>query len=389
MQTALYKEAVEPFAEAIDIIKEEGGEAFKACYQCGLCSSTCPWTLVKNFIVRRIIHQSQLGLVDFEDEDMWTCVTCRNCVQRCPRGVEIIDVMRSLRRAIVSLGVAKVPDSLRITIKNIAGTGNPLGEDAEKRADWAKELGVKTHTEGTEILYFSCCVPAYDPKIQRVARATANIMRKAGVDFGILGAKAVCCGESVRKAGDEGLFQTLAQGNISNFAEAGVKKVVTTSPHCYYTFKNEYPELGGSFEVVHFTQYLAELIKDGKLKLTRELNKKVAYHDPCYLGRHSGIYDEPRGILKSIPGLELVEMSNFRENSLCCGGGGGRIWMETPRGERFSDLRLEQALDADSNILATACPYCISNFEDSVLTMNKGDAIEIKDIAELVHEAME
>jgi len=388
MQAELYKEAAEPFAEAIDIIKEEGGEALKLCYQCGLCSGSCPWNMVRSFIVRRIIHQAQLGLVDFESEDMWQCVTCRYCVQRCPRGVEIIDVLRSLRRAIVSLGVAKVPDSLRITLKNISATGNPLGEEPEKRTDWTKNLDVKTFTKGTEILYFSCCVPAYDPKVQRVAQATANILKKAGVDFGIIGDKSVCCGESVRKAGDESLFQTLAQTNISNFDEAGVKKIVTTSPHCYYTFKNEYPEYGGKFEVVHFSQYLAELIKEGRLKFTKELNKRVTYHDPCYLGRHSGIYDEPRQVLESIPGLELVEMRNFRENSLCCGGGGGRIWMETKKGERLTDLRLEQALEVGADILAVACPYCMSNFEDSVLTLDKGDVIEVRDIAELVQEAI-
>ncbi|MFC1937380.1 (Fe-S)-binding protein [Chloroflexota bacterium] len=388
MTTELYKEAVEPFAEALDIIKEEGGEALKLCYQCGLCSGSCPWNLVKDFIVRRIMHQAQLGLVDFESEEMWLCATCRNCVQRCPRGVEIIDVMRAMRRAIVSLGVAKVPDSLRITVKNISASGNPLGETAEKRTEWTKGLDIKTYTKGTEVLYFSCCIPAYDSKVQRVARATANVMKKAGVDFGILGAKDVCCGESVRKAGDENVFQSLAQTNIGNFKEAGVSKIVTTSPHCYSTFKNEYPDLGGSFEVIHFTQYLAELIEQGRLKFTRELNKKVAYHDPCYLGRHSGIYDEPREVLKNIPGLELVEMRNFRDNSLCCGGGGGGIWMEARKGERLSDVRLEQALATDADILAVACPYCLSNFEDSILTMDKNADIEVKDISELVQDAL-
>lgn len=388
MQTELYKQAPEPFAEAIEIIKEEGGEALKLCYQCGLCTATCPWGMVKDFAVRKTMHQAQLGLVDFEADDMWTCVTCRNCVQRCPRGVAIIDVMRSMRRAIVSLGVAKVPDSLRITMKNISGTGNPLGEEAEKRTNWTKDLGIKNFEKGTELLYFSCCIPAYDTKVQREARATANVLKKIGSDFGILGAKEVCCGESVRKAGDEELFQNLARTNINAFSEAGVRIVITTSPHCYSTFKNEYPELGGNFEVLHFTQYLAQLIKDGKLKFTREVKKKVAYHDPCYLGRHNGIYDEPRQVLKSIPGIELVEMRNFRENSLCCGGGGGRIWMETPRSERLSDLRVQQALDVGANVLAVACPYCMSNFDDSVLTMNQSDAIEVKDISELVLEAM-
>ena len=379
---------VSPVKEAVDIIKEEGGEILKLCYQCGICTASCPWNLVRSFIVRRIMHQGQLGLIDFEDEEVWLCATCGACVQQCPRSVEIIDIMRALRRVVVEVGIAKVPDSLRITVKNIAGIGNPLGEPLENRANWAKELGVKTYTKGTELLYFPCCIPAYDPKIQRVAQATANILKKADVDFGILGIKESCCGESVRKAGNEGLFQSLTQSNISAFTEAGVNKIVTTSPHCYHTFKNEYPEFGGNFEVVHFAQYLAELIKQGRLNFTKEVNKRVAYHDPCYLGRHNNIYDEPREILNSIPGLELVEMPNYGENSLCCGGGGGRIWLETKKGERFSDLRIEQAVEVGASILAVACPYCMLNFEDSVLTLGKSESIEVRDIAELVQEAI-
>jgi Fe-S oxidoreductase len=379
---------VTPVKEAVDIIKEEGGEILKLCYQCGTCTAVCPWNKVRSFIVRRIMHQGRLGLIDFEDEDIWLCATCNNCVKQCPRGVEIIDVMRALRRAVTELGIAKVPDSLRITVKNISATGNPLGEPAENRADWARDLNVKRHTQESEILYFPCCIPEYDPSVQRVARAAVNILKKANVDFGILGSKAKCCGESVRKAGSEGLFQSLAQSNISAFAEAGVHKVVTTSPHCYHTFKNEYPKLGGSFEVVHLAQYLLDLIKQGRLSFTKEVNKRVAYHDPCYLGRHNDIYDEPRAVLNSIPGLELVELPYYRENSLCCGGGGGRIWMETKKGERFADLRIEQALDVGASVLAVACPYCLCNFEDSVLTLNKSESIEIRDIAELVQEAI-
>jgi Fe-S oxidoreductase len=381
-------QAVAPYREAADIIKEEGGEVLKLCYQCGTCSATCPWNLVRSFIVRRIMHQAQLGLVDLEAEEMWLCATCGACVQRCPRGVEIIDIMRALRRVIAEVGVGKVPDSLRVTLKNISGVGNPLGEAPEKRADWARDLGVKTFTEGTEILYFPCCVPSYDPIIQRVARATVNILKKADVDFGILGVKETCCGESVRKAGNESLFQSLAQNNINVFVEAGVHKIVTTSPHCYHTFKNEYPEFEGNFEVIHFSQYLAELIKEGRLKFIKELHKRVTFHDPCYLGRHNDIYDEPRQVLESIPGLELVEMVDSRENSLCCGGGGGRIWMETKKGERFSDLRIEQAVEAGASVLAVSCPYCMLNFEDSLLTLDKGDSIEIKDIAQLVEEVI-
>jgi Fe-S oxidoreductase len=381
-------QAVAPYKEAVEVVKEAGGEALKLCYQCGLCTGVCPWNLVRNFLVRRMIHQAQLGLVNFEDEDAWLCATCRACVQRCPRGVEIIDIMRAMRRVIVELGTGYLPPSLRITGKNISVTGNPLGEGREKRADWAKGVGVKTFATGTEVLYFSCCIPAYDPKAKRIARATATVLQKAGADFGILGDRESCCGESIRKAGHESLFQTLAQSNIAIFAENSVKKIVTSSPHCYYAFKNEYPNLGGNFEVMHSSQYFASLIKQGKLKFSKELNKKVAYHDPCYLGRHSGIYDEPREVLQSIPGVELVEMADHRENSLCCGGGGGRIWQETKKEERFSDLRIEQAIRAGAEVIASACPYCLLNFEDSILTMDKGEVIQVKDISELVQEAI-
>jgi len=381
-------QAVAPYKEAIDIVKEEGGEILKLCYQCGLCTAACPWNLVRSFPLRKLIHQAQLGLIDFEDEDMWTCVGCKACVVRCPRGVEMVDVWRALRRAIVELGIGGIPDSLRITAKNMAGTGNPLGEPRENRADWAKDLGVKTFTKGTDILYFPCCIQAYDPIIQKVALATVSVLKKAEVDFGILGAELSCCGESIRKSGSESLFQSLAQGNISAFKEAGVTKILVTSPHCYHTFKEEYPEFGGNFEVIHIVQYLAELIKEGRLKFTKELNKKVTYHDSCCLGRYAGIYDEPRQILENIPGLELVEMRDNRENSLCCGGCAGRLWMETKKEERFSDLRLEQAIEVGADVLAISCPYCMLNFQDSILTSDKGDIIELKDIVELVQEVI-
>ena len=380
--------AVAPFKEAADIIKEEGGGILKLCYQCGICTASCPWNLVRSFVVRRVMHQAQLGLVDFEAEDVWQCVGCGLCVERCPRGVEVVDVMRALRRVIAEVGVGKVPDSLRIAVKNISGVGNPLGEPQETRADWAKGLDVKTYTKGTEILYFPCCYQVYDPINRKVALAAVDILKKADVDFGILGDKVVCCGESIRKAGQESLFQSLAQRNINAFAEAGVSKILVTSPHCYHTFTEEYPELGGNFEVIHFSQYLAELIKEGRLKFTKELNKRVTYHDSCCLGRYAHIYDEPRQVLESIPGLELVEMRDNREDSLCCGGCAGRLWLETKKGERFSDLRIEQALEVSANILAVSCPYCMLNFEDSILTSDKGDVIEIKDIAQLVQEAI-
>lgn len=379
---------INPARDVADVLSDEGGKAFELCYQCGLCTGSCPWNLVRSFIPRKMIHEAQLGLTDLEEEDIWLCVSCRACVQVCPRGVEIIDIMRASRRTIAGLGAGKVPDSLRLTVKSIAGTGNPLGEPEENRADWAKDLEVKQFIQGTELLYFPGCLPCYDPVARGVARAIVGILQASGIDFGILGTKETCCGEAVRKTGNEDLFQSLAQKNIANFSESGVKNVLVGSPHCYHTFKNEYPELGGDFEVIHTTQYLLHLIKDGKLKFTKELNKKVIYHDPCYLGRHNGIFDEPREILRSIPGVELIEFPDYRENSLCCGGGAGRVWMETKKGERFSDIKIEQALGSGAEVLALACPYCLTMFKDSRLTVPNGESIELKDIAELVREAM-
>jgi len=379
-------EVVAPFKEGEDFIKEAGGEVVKLCFQCGLCTTTCPWNIVRKFIIRKMLRQAQFGLTDFDDEEWWLCTTCNACVRRCPRGVGITDVMEAIRRIMVQSGI--VPASLHSAMASLGGVGNPMREEREKRADWAQGLEVKAFTPGTELLYFPCCVPAYDSRVRNVARATANILQKVGADFGILGVKESCCGESVRKGGNESVFLSLAQSNINAFVEAGVKKIVVTSPHCYSTFKSEYPELGGNFEVIHFTQYLAELLREGKLKLEKELKKRVVYQDPCYLGRHHGIYDEPREVLSSIPGLELVEFPDYRESSICCGGGGGRIWMDTKKGERFSDIRLEEAVELGGNILAVACPYCMLNFENSVLTVDKGDVIEVKDISELVQEAM-
>jgi len=379
-------ETVAPFKEAIDAIKEAGGEAFKLCYQCGLCDTVCPWNRVRNFSMRNIVRQAAFGLPEIEGEDIWRCTTCGACPQQCPRGVGTMDVSVSFRRIASEAGISPAP--IHSVRASLAAEGNPLREERAKRADWAEGLSVKTFTEGMEVLYFPGCYPSYDSRLRKVATATANILNRAGVDFGILGPKENCCGESIRKAGDEELFKRLARENIKTFIDNGVKKILVSSPHCYHTFKNEYPEFKANFEVVHISQYLFELINEGRLELTKDYRKKITYHDPCYLGRHNGIYDEPREVLKKVAGLELIEMADSRENSLCCGGGGGRIWMDTPKGERFSDLRLEQAQEVGAEVLATSCPYCITNFEDSRLTLENSEAIEIKDITEIIQEAI-
>jgi len=377
-----------PYKDALNLVIEAGGEPLKLCYQCGNCSSVCPWNLVRSFIVRRLIHEAQLGVISFENDDIWRCATCRNCVQYCPRGVEIIDIMRAVRRAIVSLGLSQVPKGLEISAKNIAYVGNPFGNAPEERANWARDMNIKKADPGIEVLYFPCCIPAYDANLKSVARATASILNALKVNFGISNEQEKCCGEAIRKAGHEETYISLARTNIDFFASINPALVLVSSPHCYHTFKNEYSALGGKFQVMHVTQYLASLLTQGKLKFSRELKKKVIYSDPCYLGRHNGIYDEPRQVLKSIPGLELIEFPESREESICCGGGGGRIWMDTPKKERLSELRISQALDKGANIIAVACPYCNLNYRDGVLSMGKDEVIEVKDIAELVAEAL-
>jgi Fe-S oxidoreductase len=300
--------------------------------------------------------------------------------------VGTIEASVSLRRIAWEAGVSPAP--IHTVNVSLGSEGNPLREARDRRADWAKGLPVKPFTEGTEVLYFPCCYPSYDARTKKIAIATANILNKAGVDFGILGAKENCCGESIRKTGDEKLFRRLARENIKTFIDNGVKKILVSSPHCYHTFKNEYPEFKVNFDVMHISQYLFELIKQGRLKLTREYGKKITYHDPCYLGRHNGVYDEPREVLRKVPGLELIEMVDSRADSLCCGGGGGGIWMDVPKGERFSDLRLEQAIRTGAEVLVTACPYCITMFEDSRLTRENPDVIEVKDITEVIQEVV-
>jgi len=378
-----------PIKEVIEEIKESGGDAVKFCYQCGKCDTVCPWNKVRPFSMRKLIREATFGLSEIESEEIWRCTTCGRCPQKCPRDVKQINNILALRRMATGYGVLPAAvKPVRAAGAGLNADGNPFGEDRAKRADWAKGLGVKTFEEGMEILYFPGCYLSYDARLKKVAVATAKLLKKAGVEFGILGTEENCCGESIRKTGNEDLFKQLARENIKTFIDHGVKKILVSSPHCYHTFKNEYPEFSVNFEIVHITQYLFELINGGRLQINNEYARKIVYHDPCYLGRHNGIYDEPREVLKKIPGLELVELAESREDSLCCGMGGGRIWMETPVSERFSNLRLEEAIALGAQELVTACPYCITNFEDSRVVLNYDEAIQVKDITEILQEVI-
>jgi Fe-S oxidoreductase len=382
-------ETVTPYKEIIEVIKASGGDNFKRCFQCGLCDTVCPWNKVRQFSMRKIVREATFGLTEIESEDIWRCTTCGRCPQQCPRDVRQIDSGVALRRIANEYGVFPASvKPVRTVNAGLVGQGNPFGEDREKRSAWAQGLSVPEFTEGMDILYFPGCYLCYDPRMKRVARATVAILNAAGVDYGILGSKENCCGESIRKTGDEDLFKRLAIENIKTFIENGVKKILVSSPHCYHTFKNEYPDFRVNFEVIHISQYLFQLLDEGRLALKKDYPKKVTYHDPCYLGRHNGVFDEPRGILRKVSGLEFQELPECRADSLCCGGGGGRVWMETQKGERFSDLRIEQAVGIGAEVLATSCPYCITMLEDSRVTSGMAERIEVKDITEIIQELM-
>jgi len=326
-------EALTPFYEVNEALVAMGAEKLNLCMQCGMCAGSCPWRIVDGpFNIRKLIRMAQLGVEGYEEDDiLYGCTTCNTCVLKCPRGVTIIDVVKAMRGMMAEAGT--IPGVLKTATGSVHSNGNPWSEPREKRTAWMEGLDVPVFDENTEYLLFVCCTSAYDPRGQKVAQAMVKVLSAAGVSFGVLGEEESCCSESVRKIGDEDLFMNMAQKNIKLYQDKGVKKIITTSPHCYYTYTQEYPEFGGEFEV-------------------------------------------------------LVEMKRSREKSLCCGAGGGRLWMETPPEWRFSDLRIHEAIETGATILATACPYCISMLEDSRKTVNKEDEIEIKDISELIAEAL-
>ncbi len=381
-------EAIAPLKEASDLIREAGGDSFSLCFQCGMCTASCPWNVVRSYTPHRLITEARFGLADLEDDGWWLCTTCRLCVSRCPRGVGITEIIRSVRAIMLDYQYHTAPESLRSAMGSLSADGNPWGGEKTKRSGWAEGLGIESFTGENHLLYFPCCTPAYDPELAGAARASASLLERAGLRPAILEAGEVCCGESALKAGNRGLFESLAGKNLVSFREAGVASIVVGSPHCLNVFQNEYRELGGSFEARHVTQVLSELVDSRILNPTKRLDNRVVYHDPCYLGRYAGIYDEPRNVLEHIPGLRLMDETDSREDSLCCGGGGGRIWMETKKGERFSDILVDQAAARGADILTTSCPYCILNFRDSIRTMELENRVRVMDVAELLWAAL-
>jgi Fe-S oxidoreductase len=298
-----------------------------------------------------------------------------------------MEVMIGLRSAVVEGG--RIPNTVKVALQSVFTQGNPLTFSREDRAAWVGDLPVRLlgETPGAEYLYYVGCTPSYDPRIQKVSRALVQAFDRAGVEFGILGQEESCCGSEVRRLGEAGLFEMLVEENLELWQEYGVRKVVTTSPHCYNALKKDYPE--GALDVVHYTELIASLLDEGRLAFEGEVPVTVTYHDPCFLGKHNGVFDAPRQILKRIPGVKFVEMDRSRERSLCCEGGGGRMWLEgTNIEERLAHQRVQQAIDTGADVLATACPFCVLTLEDAVKIRGLEDQIRVLDVMELVAQAM-
>ena len=358
-------------------------EALALCYQCGTCTAVCPM----NVPLRRLLRDAQLGLKDASSgsTDLWHCATCRLCELACPRGVRVTDLIHALR--VVGFEDRKAPPKLEEALWGVYEEGNPWGGKKAERAKWAEGLPRREPKRATKLVLYTGCAASFDPRLQRIARSVAEILDGVGADFQILGEKENCCGDVVYQVGEEGFLEELVTGNIKQFKEAG-ETVVTVSPHCYNMFESVYPKYGEMVPAVHYTQLLADMIDRGTLKpagLSGE-SRKVTYHDPCYLGRFHGIYEEPRKVLESIPGIELVEMRENKGNSTCCGGGGGLMWTEFD-GERPSRMRVSQASETGATVMATSCPYCVLNFEDAVKTEGVRQ-LSVSDVAEILQEML-
>jgi Fe-S oxidoreductase len=380
------------------LYKLPDGDRVQACLQCGTCSGICPFGYLMDYPPSKMISALRAGVFEkvIKTDMVWMCVSCYACTNSCPAKIPLTPgLMTRAKEELLLAG--NVPVELQDALQNTQRYGNPLGESPRKRAAWISgiEPPVRIMSQvnrPVDVLWFVGDYASYHPRVQLASQALARLFNLLGVDFGILGHEESCDGDSPRLAGESGLFEMLAEKNAKAFQKYQFNKIVTADPHAYNALKNEYPRLGISYPVEHFTQYLCENIDRLKPLLKQELNARITYHDPCYLGRANGIYEEPRPLLAAIPGVELVEMSHSASNSLCCGGGGGGMWLEGFQWEqahvRLSEWRVREAVAAGADILAVACTYEIPRFEDAAKMVQKANRLVIRDIAELLLEAI-
>jgi Fe-S oxidoreductase/nitrate reductase gamma subunit len=382
-----------------------------ACTRCGRCQDNCPAYLSeKPLSPKKVILDLKTHFYDIykpfnkkpaesrrdmlseviTEDVIWSCTTCRACQEACPVYVEHIDKIVDMRRSLV-LEQAKIPETGEAALKCIETRGHSCRGTTATRTDWTEGLDIKllSSDQNVDIVYWTGCAASLEDRNIKVAKSTAKILKAAGVNFAILGLEESCCGEPARRLGNEYLFQLQAAKNIEFLKNYNVKKIVTSCPHCFNTIKNEYPQFGGEFDIVHHSQFISKLLKQGKIKPVSLKDSKITYHDSCYLGRYNDIYNQPREIVSSISKSKPSEMQRSKETGFCCGGGGGRFWMEERIGKRISEMRVEQVIKTGVDILASACPYCLQMFEDAIKAKEATDTIKALDIAELVASSLE
>jgi Fe-S oxidoreductase len=386
---------------------------FATCTECGRCQSQCPaWNTDKPLSPKLLIMDlrdnmfasaeplltkegEQTALVPniIDPDVLWSCTTCGACVNECPVDIEHIDAIIDMRRYQV-LMESEFPSEAGLMLRNVENQGDPWGLGQAKRTEWTESLDFEipvitgTIPDDIEYLYWVGCAGALDERARKGVQATARMLHRAGVTFGILGPKESCTGDPVRRLGNEYLYQEQTKMNIATLDEVGAKKIIATCPHCFNTIKNEYPALGGNYEVIHHAQLLEHLVKSGKLVPGAGYNGTVTYHDPCYLGRHNRVIDEPRHVLDAIKGAKQVEMRRCKERGFCCGAGGARMWLEENIGKRVNMERTEEALGTGADVVSTACPYCMIMLDDAVRAHNKQDDVRVLDLSQLVEESL-
>ena len=373
---------------------------FDACVECGRCQAVCPAYLAgtalspKQVIVKlkRHMHGELPGPIHGElikPDELWACTTCMACVQECPAFIDIVDTIIDLRRYL-TLSEGTLPSTAPQSLQNIQRAGNPWGLPAGERLAWAQGLDVPVLEPDREVeyLYWVGCSASYDRRNQSIARAVVRVLKAAGVSFAVLREER-CHAEVARRLGEEYLYQTVAQENVAALKRYRFGKVVTHCPHCFNTLKHEFPQFGGTWEVLHHAQLIEQLLAAGRLTPKKPLAATLAFHDSCYLGRYNGITEAPRNVARAVPGLRLVELPRNRARGLCCGGGGGHMWMEVKSQKRVNILRVEEALEAKVDMVATGCPFCLAMVDLGRKVKEAEETLQVKDVAELVADSLE
>jgi Fe-S oxidoreductase/nitrate reductase gamma subunit len=382
-----------------------------ACTACGRCQAVCPAYNsdkplspkqlildLRNYMHRRgTAAASSDGAAEtrqmvgdvIHDETLWACTTCGACMQECPVTIEHIDAIVDMRRHLV-MNEARMPETVEQVLRSMEQRSHPWRGTPYTRTNWMDGLDVPLIAENgsAEYLLWVGCTGALMDRNIKVTQAMVQILKAAKVDFAVLGEEEMCTGDPARRLGNEYLFQMLAQRNIETLQQHGVKKILTQCPHCFNTILHEYPDFGGRFEVIHHTQFLAQLLQEGKLKLTTPLTQTITYHDSCYLGRHNGIYQAPRQILQHVPGVKTVEMEHNRDRGLCCGAGGGHAWMDEASPRKVNFMRTEEAVRAKADVVGSACPFCLQMFEDGIRGVHAEESLAVQDLVEIVAKAL-